>query len=158
MNQHMVTATLVLLADVAQWQSPSLPSWSCGFDSRHPLQLPMGLIPLNVGVDESPSSRWSAAEPGHDLECRQRDQSAGRHPSEEDEFPRVPREGLPGACLVVSVEEIPDLGSGEDQPAPIPVSENLNVPRRAGRAWAESPRRPARVVAVAPSDLLPGKR
>lgn len=26
-------------ADVAQWQSPSLPSWPCGFDSRHPLQL-----------------------------------------------------------------------------------------------------------------------
>ncbi len=25
-------------AGVAQWQSPSLPSWSCGFDSRHPLQ------------------------------------------------------------------------------------------------------------------------
>jgi hypothetical protein len=25
------------LAGVAQWQSPSLPSWSCGFDSRHPL-------------------------------------------------------------------------------------------------------------------------
>ena len=24
-------------AGVAQWQSPSLPSWSCGFDSRHPL-------------------------------------------------------------------------------------------------------------------------
>jgi hypothetical protein len=26
-------------AGVAQWQSPSLPSWSCGFDSRHPLHL-----------------------------------------------------------------------------------------------------------------------
>src|SRR5919109_1855934 len=26
------------LAGVAQWQSPSLPSWSCGFDSRRPLQ------------------------------------------------------------------------------------------------------------------------
>jgi hypothetical protein len=25
-------------AGVAQWQSPSLPSWSCGFDSRRPLQ------------------------------------------------------------------------------------------------------------------------
>jgi hypothetical protein len=25
-------------AGVAQWQSPSLPSWSCEFDSRHPLQ------------------------------------------------------------------------------------------------------------------------
>ena len=25
------------IAGVAQWQSPSLPSWSCGFDSRHPL-------------------------------------------------------------------------------------------------------------------------
>jgi integrase len=25
-------------AGVAQWQSPSLPSWPCGFDSRHPLQ------------------------------------------------------------------------------------------------------------------------
>ncbi len=24
-------------AGVAQWQSPSLPSWPCGFDSRHPL-------------------------------------------------------------------------------------------------------------------------
>src|SRR5215212_5417245 len=24
-------------AGVAQWQSPSLPSWSCEFDSRHPL-------------------------------------------------------------------------------------------------------------------------
>src|SRR5690349_10735801 len=27
----------VLHAGVAQWQSPSLPSWPCGFDSRHPL-------------------------------------------------------------------------------------------------------------------------
>ena len=25
-------------AGVAQWQSPSLPSWPCEFDSRHPLQ------------------------------------------------------------------------------------------------------------------------
>jgi hypothetical protein len=25
-------------AGVAQWQSPSLPSWLCGFDPRHPLQ------------------------------------------------------------------------------------------------------------------------
>ena len=25
------------LAGVAQWQSSSLPSWLCGFDSRHPL-------------------------------------------------------------------------------------------------------------------------
>lgn len=24
-------------AGVAQWQSPSLPSWLCGFDPRHPL-------------------------------------------------------------------------------------------------------------------------
>jgi hypothetical protein len=24
-------------AGVAQWQSPSLPSWPCEFDSRHPL-------------------------------------------------------------------------------------------------------------------------
>ena len=24
-------------AGVAQWQSSSLPSWLCGFDSRHPL-------------------------------------------------------------------------------------------------------------------------
>src|SRR5579875_3460287 len=32
-------ARLRLLAGVAQWQSPSLPSWSCGFDSRRPLQL-----------------------------------------------------------------------------------------------------------------------
>ena len=24
-------------AGVAQWQSPSLPSWSCGFESRRPL-------------------------------------------------------------------------------------------------------------------------
>jgi hypothetical protein len=29
--------SLPRLAGVAQWQSPSLPSWSCGFDSRHPL-------------------------------------------------------------------------------------------------------------------------
>ena len=27
-------------AGVAQWQSSSLPSWLCGFDSRHPLQHP----------------------------------------------------------------------------------------------------------------------
>lgn len=27
-------------AGVAQWQSPSLPSWSCGFDSRRPLPIP----------------------------------------------------------------------------------------------------------------------
>jgi hypothetical protein len=26
-------------AGVAQWQSSSLPSWLCGFDSHHPLQL-----------------------------------------------------------------------------------------------------------------------
>ena len=26
-------------AGVAQWQSPSLPSWLCGFDSRRPLHL-----------------------------------------------------------------------------------------------------------------------
>jgi hypothetical protein len=25
-------------AGVAQWQSPSLPSWPCGFDSRRPLR------------------------------------------------------------------------------------------------------------------------
>ena len=25
-------------AGVVQWQNPSLPSWSCGFDSHHPLQ------------------------------------------------------------------------------------------------------------------------
>jgi hypothetical protein len=30
------------LAGVAQWQSSSLPSWSCGFDSRHPLPFPAG--------------------------------------------------------------------------------------------------------------------
>ena len=24
-------------AGVVQWQNPSLPSWSCGFDSHHPL-------------------------------------------------------------------------------------------------------------------------
>jgi hypothetical protein len=34
----MTRAGLPRHADVAQWQSPSLPSWSCGFDSRHPLQ------------------------------------------------------------------------------------------------------------------------
>jgi hypothetical protein len=30
-------AALPLAAGVAQWQSPSLPSWLCGFDPRHPL-------------------------------------------------------------------------------------------------------------------------
>jgi hypothetical protein len=33
-------------ADVAQWQSPSLPSWSCGFDSRHPLQQISGVFQI----------------------------------------------------------------------------------------------------------------
>src|SRR5215217_9564790 len=36
----MVTGSLhpaVFPAGVAQWQSSSLPSWSCEFDSRHPL-------------------------------------------------------------------------------------------------------------------------
>jgi hypothetical protein len=32
------TGNLERCAGVAQWQSPSLPSWSCGFDSRRPLQ------------------------------------------------------------------------------------------------------------------------
>ena len=32
-------ASLEGSAGVAQWQSPSLPSWSCGFDSRRPLQV-----------------------------------------------------------------------------------------------------------------------
>ena len=33
-------------AGVAQWQSPSLPSWSCGFDSRHPLRVHPALSQL----------------------------------------------------------------------------------------------------------------
>ena len=32
-------ATVVHSAGVAQWQSPSLPSWLCEFDPRHPLRL-----------------------------------------------------------------------------------------------------------------------
>ena len=34
---HGCGGNLSLRADVAQWQSPSLPSWLRGFDSRHPL-------------------------------------------------------------------------------------------------------------------------
>jgi hypothetical protein len=33
-----VGGTTARCAGVAQWQSSSLPSWSCGFDSRHPLR------------------------------------------------------------------------------------------------------------------------
>jgi hypothetical protein len=34
---RQVEGNLERFAGVAQWQSPSLPSWSCGFDSRRPL-------------------------------------------------------------------------------------------------------------------------
>ena len=30
-------SVVVTHAGVVQWQNPSLPSWSCGFDSHHPL-------------------------------------------------------------------------------------------------------------------------
>ena len=35
-------------AGVAQWQSPSLPSWPCEFDSRHPLH---SIAPCHSGID-----------------------------------------------------------------------------------------------------------
>jgi hypothetical protein len=39
-----VCAHLCSPAGVAQWQSSSLPSWLCGFDSRHPLSPPPALV------------------------------------------------------------------------------------------------------------------
>ena len=48
------------LAGVAQRQSPSLPSWWCGFDSRHPLQ--PALSPPSTEVDHP--ERQPEADPG----------------------------------------------------------------------------------------------
>jgi hypothetical protein len=45
-------------AGVAQWQSPSLPSWPCEFDSRHPLQWHK---PLSGAVSRPVIERGEAA-------------------------------------------------------------------------------------------------
>jgi hypothetical protein len=50
-----LTDVLRTLAGVAQWQSSSLPSWLCGFDSRHPLRHAEGAAPQDrpFGRDRS---------------------------------------------------------------------------------------------------------
>ncbi len=39
---YYIKALSVRYAGVVQWQNPSLPSWSCGFDSHHPLLRSLG--------------------------------------------------------------------------------------------------------------------
>ena len=53
---HQVSVGCHPSAGVAQWQSPSLPSWSCGFDSRHPLHMDP---PVFGGSDQSRTQRAS---------------------------------------------------------------------------------------------------
>ena len=42
-----------LSAGVVQWQNPSLPSWSCGFDSHHPLHFFAQCFALVAQVDRA---------------------------------------------------------------------------------------------------------
>ena len=45
-------------AGVAQWQSPSLPSWPCGFDSHHPLQENNIRSRPDLGTDRRRGQWW----------------------------------------------------------------------------------------------------
>jgi hypothetical protein len=60
-------ASIGSIAGVAQWQSPSLPSWSCGFDSRRPLSTKSelkGRFGRPLGMSQSSSSREDPTTPG----------------------------------------------------------------------------------------------
>jgi hypothetical protein len=48
-------------AGVAQWQSPSLPSWPCEFDSRHPLhsEIPSHLVISDANPNKMIDSAYS---------------------------------------------------------------------------------------------------
>ena len=60
-GRHPVGLDAPRHAGVAQWQSPSLPSWPCGFDSRRPLQGRLhARLGASRGSDPPPSCRHRA--------------------------------------------------------------------------------------------------